>query len=198
MQAKEDYNQFIKEVIFRYHQVSETSLSLLYSIARIKHLKKNEILLPIGKTAKDIHILVQGAIIAYFIDEEGNTYNKNVFLEGNFVASTVSYLTNSPSDFALEAIEDCIIISFNYRNYRQYINNNEDLKNFYIAYLEKNWVIDKEKREIDIVMKNASSRYLELLEKHPEIDQRVPLSHLASHLGITPTQMSRIRKKVKK
>jgi len=198
MQVNEDYNQFIKDVILRYYPVNESALSLLYSIAKIKRLKKNEVLLPVGKTAKDIHILYQGAIIAYFLDIEGNTYNKNIFLEGDFVASTVSYLTNSPSNFALEAIENCVIISFNYKNYRQLINDNDDLKNFHISYLEKNWVIDKEKREIDIVMKDATSRYLELLEHHPDLDERVPLIHIASHLGITPTQLSRIRKKVKK
>ena len=198
MQVNEDYNQFIKDVILSYYPVNESALSLLYSIAKIKRLKKNEVLLPVGATAKDIHILYQGAIIAYFLDIEGNTYNKNIFLEGDFVASTVSYLTNSPSNFALEAIENCVIISFNYKNYRQLINDNDDLKNFHIAYLEKNWVIDKEKREIDIVMKDASSRYLELLEQHPDLDERVPLIYIASHLGITPTQLSRIRKKVKK
>ncbi len=91
-----------------------------------------------------------------------------------------------------------MIISFDYRNYRQLIQDNDDLKNFHISYLEKNWVIDKEKREIDIVMKDAASRYLELLEQHPDFDKRVPLIHIASHLGITPTQLSRIRKNMKK
>ena len=41
---------------------------------------------------------------------------------------------------------------------------NIDLKNFYIAYLEKNWIIDKEKREIQIVMQEAFERYLDLIQ----------------------------------
>jgi len=193
-----DYNQCIKNVFLRYYPVGEASLSLLYNIAEIKRYDKNEVILPIGNTARHIHILFKGIVIAYFLDNEGNAYNKNIFFENNFVGSTVSYLTNSPSNFALEALEDSMIISFNYKKYREYLFQNDDLKNFYIAYLEKNWVIDKEKREIAIVMKDAAIRYLELLQQYPNIENRVLLNHIASHLGITPRQLSRIRKDVKK
>jgi len=197
MSVNEDYNQVIKNTFLRYFPVSDASLSLLYNIAEINKYDKSEVILPIGKTAKNIHILFKGIVIAYFLDKEGNAYNKNIFFEHNFVGSTVSYLTNSPSNFALEALEDCIIISFNYKQYREYLFEKNDLKNFYIAYLEKQWVIDKEKREIAIVMKEASTRYLELLEEQPNIEKRVPLNHIASHLGITPRQFSRIRKSIK-
>jgi len=197
MLVNEDYNRAIRNVFLRYYPVSEESLSLLYNIAEIKKYDRNEVILPIGNTAKHIHILFKGIVIAYFLDKEGNAYNKNIFFEHNFVGSTVSYLTNTPSNFALEALEDSIIISFNYKKYREYLFQNDDLKNFHIAYLEKNWVIDKEKIEIAIVMKEASTRYLELLEEHPNIEKRVPLNHIASHLGITPRQFSRIRKRIK-
>lgn len=197
MLNNEEYNQCIKDVFLRYYPVSEASLSLLYDLAEVKYFNKNEVILPVGKTAKNIHILCKGIVIAYFLDKEGNTYNKNIFLENNFVASTVSYLTNSPSNFGLETLEDSIIISFNYKKYRELLFQNDDLKSFYIAYLEKNWILDKEKREIAIVMKEAASRYLELLQNHPNIEERVSLNHIASHLGITPRQLSRIRKSVK-
>ena len=90
------------------------------------------------------------------------------------------------------------LISLNYKKYRQFIDDNIDLKNFYIAYLENNWVIEKEKREVSLVMENATDRYLKLLSKYSNIDQRIQQLHLASHLGITPTQLSRIRKDLKK
>ncbi|WP_020533127.1 Crp/Fnr family transcriptional regulator [Flexithrix dorotheae] len=198
MSLKETHHQFIKEVILGYYPVNERLLEQLISIAAVRKLKKNEILLPVGRIAKEIYMVYSGAIIAYFLDNEGNTYNKNIFLEGDLAGSTVSSLTNSPSKFALEAIEECEIISINFSQYRKLIFDHDEMKNFYIAYLENNWIFEKEKREIDIVMKDAGSRYLELLEKHPDLDERIPLVHIASHLGITPTQLSRIRKKVKK
>lgn len=191
------YNQFIKTTFTLDTPLSEESLAALQAIAQVETFPKNSFLLPVGKTARKVHLLYQGAIIAYFLDHDGNTYNKNIFLEGDFVGSTVSYLTNSPSKFALEAIEDCTVISFDYQAYRKLIETHADLKDFYIAYLERNWVISKEKREIALVMESAGSRYLQLLKEHPGIDERIPLRHIASHLGITPTQLSRIRKEFK-
>ena len=56
---------------------------------------------------------------------------------------------------------------FDYRNYKQLIFENTDLKNFYIAYLEQNWVIENEKRQIAFATQTASERYLTFLEKYP-------------------------------
>lgn len=192
-----DYTSFIEKVISQYYTLEEKTFLKLVSISKLQKIKKGKVFLNIGEKAQHVHILYKGSMIAYFLDEEGNTYNKNIFLEGDFVGSTVSYLTKSESEFALEAIEDCELISFKYDNYRNLIETHEDMKNFYISYLEKNWVIDKEKREIALVMKTATSRYLKLLENHPDLNKRIPLHHIASHLGITPTQLSRIRKNLK-
>lgn len=197
MNQIESYRVFAKAVFDRYSTIEENSLTKLLDIAKVQELKKGELLLDVGQTSNDIHILSKGIVVSYFICNEGNQYHKNIFLDGDFVGSTVSALKSKPSYFALEVIDDATIISFNYKNYRKLIDNHTDLKNFYIAYLEKNWVIDKEKREIDIVMKEASERYLAFIQSHPNIEKRVPLHYIASHLGITPTQLSRIRKKIK-
>lgn len=181
-----------------YHPVPEEILQSLLDIARIRRLKKHEVLLPIGRVSKEVHYIYSGVLIAYFTDESGRTYNKNIFFENNFAGSTVSAMLRQPSQFTLQAIEDTILLSIDYRRYKELINASDDLKNFYIAYLEKNWVIEKEQREISIVMENADVRYQKLLNQYPDIDTRVPLQHIASHLGITPTQLSRIRKAQKK
>ena len=197
MDQIENYSNFIKATFDSYYAIEKNSLAHLLSIAKVTNLQKGKLLLDIGQTSKDIYILYQGAIVSYFINTDGNQYHKNIFLEGDFVGSTVSNLKSEPSQFALKAIENTTIISFNYKKYRALINAHSDLKNFYIAYLEKNWVIDKEQREINIVMKEASERYLNFIIAHPNIENRVPLNYIASHLGITPTQLSRIRKKIK-
>lgn len=198
MQEIEAYSHFIKNFFTAYYPISEKSTLLMLSIATVKHLKKDDYLLAVGQISKDVHILYKGIVVSSFLYDDGSTYHKNIFLEGDFVGSTVSALKNEPSNFALEVVEDCIIISFDYKKYRTLIEENVDLKNFYISYLEKNWVIDKEQREIEIVMKEAKIRYINYINQHVDIEKRIPLHYIASHLGITPTQLSRIRKDLKK
>jgi len=196
--TKEKYISELKLKFESYAQISVESWSLIESIIKFQELEKDEILLRNGQIAKNIHFVCKGALRAYVTDYDGNIYNKNIFLETDFAGSTVSYLLSTPSNFTLEALENTILISLDYKKYRQFIDHNIDLKNFYIAYLENNWVIEKEQREVSLVMENATERYLKLLSKHPNIDQRIQQLHLASHLGITPTQLSRIRKYLKK
>lgn len=46
----------------------------------------------------------------------------------------------------------------------------------------------------EFMTKTASSRYKELLLKHPDVLERVPQKYIASYLGITPQSFSRIKK----
>lgn len=191
------YLSAFQSVLNTYSLITESSWNLIKEIIQFRTVKKDEVLLDHGRIAKDIYFVCKGALRAYTTDPEGNYYTKNLFLENHLAGSTVSYLLNQPSKFTIDALEDSTLLTLNYKAYRHLIDTNDDLKNFYIAYLEKNWVIDKEQREVAFVMENAKERYLKLLETYPNIDQRIQQMHLASHLGITPTQLSRIRKSLK-
>jgi len=195
---KETYLNNLKQTIESYYAISEKSWKLIEAISSFQTLKKGEALLQSGEIAKNLHFIAKGVLRAFITDEEGNFYNKNLFLENYLAGSKVSLMLQTPSNFTIEALEDSIVININYKKYIAFINENDDLKNFYIAHLEKHWIIEKEQREVALVMQNATERYIKLLEKHPDMADRIPLLHIASHLGITPTQLSRIRKSLEK
>ncbi|MBE8726101.1 Crp/Fnr family transcriptional regulator [Flavobacterium hungaricum] len=195
---QQKYLNQLKQTIESYSPISQNSWQLIENITEFQTLKKGETLLQNGEIAKNLHFIAEGILRAFITDEQGNFYNKNLFLQNSFAGSKVSLLQETPSHFSIEALEDCILINLNYKKYIALVYQNDDLKNFYIAHLEKNWIIEKEQREVALVMENATERYVSLLDKHPDIAERVPLLHIASHLGITPTQLSRIRKSLEK
>lgn len=189
--------QKFKEKIHSYYPISETTFGELLKIASVIHLKKNVMLLQQGFVGRQFCFLYSGYMVAYINDDDGRSYNKNIFVESDWVGSMVSNILHKPSEFTIKAVTDCTLLSLPYKKYRDMIFQSDDLKLFYIHYLEKNWVIDKEKREVSIVMEEAQVRYEKLLHNHPDIEKYVPLQDIASHLGITPTQLSRIRRQVK-
>lgn len=197
MSDRENYIQLFKKSLEDYSPISSQSWEEVKTLLEFQNLKKEEVLVNLGEKAKNLHFICKGALRAYFLDSEGKIYTKNLFLESTFAASTVSLLKDSPSYCTLDALEDSTIINLNYKKFRQLIFEKDDLKNFHIAYIEKNWIIDKEQREVSLVMEGATKRYLDLLNKYPDIDKRIQQFHIASHLGITPTQLSRIRKELK-
>ena len=189
--------QRFRETINSYYPISETSFEELLKIASVVKLKKDVILLHQGFVGRQTCFLYSGYMVSYISDSNGQIYNKNIFVQNDLVASTVSSILSTPSELTIKSVTDCVLLSFPYQKFREMVFNIDDLKMFYIHYLEKNWVIDKEKREVSFVMEEALIRYESLLYTHPNIEKYVSLRDIALHLGITPTQLSRIRKQLK-
>ncbi|MFY7814378.1 MAG: Crp/Fnr family transcriptional regulator, partial [Chryseobacterium taeanense] len=47
------------------------------------------------------------------------------------------------------------------------------------------------------ITEDATTRYLKFLEIYPTAVNRIPLSYIASYLGVTQSSLSRIRKNIK-
>ena len=187
----------LKIVMESYTEISDETWQKIIQMATVKEVSKNDCICYFGDVATDFLFVVKGLLRAYTLDEEGHEYNKNFFIENNFAGSMVSLLTKEPSYFEIEALEDSMVIAIDYEKFRALLLEADDLKLFQIYYLEKNWVIEKESREVALVQQNADERYKTFLEKYPNLENRVPQCLIASHLGITPTQLSRIRKNLK-
>jgi hypothetical protein len=56
--------------------------------------------------------------------------------------------------------------------------------------------MQKVARRCPLVTEDATERYLKFLEIYPNVVNRVPLSYVASYLGITQSSLSRIRKNI--
>lgn len=189
--------QHFREKMDSYYPISANSLEELLNFSTLVHLKATEVLIQQGSRSRQFFFLDTGYMVSYISDEKGRSYNKNIFVQRDWVSSMVSNIMQKPSEFTLKAVTDCVLISIPYKKFRELIFQKEDLKLFYIHYLEKNWVIEKEEREVSIVMDDALARYQKLILRHPDLENYVPLQDIASHLGITPTQLSRIRKQLK-
>ena len=49
---------------------------------------------------------------------------------------------------------------------------------------------------MEIVLLNAEQRYLIFREEFPDLEMKIPQYHIASYLGISATQLSRVRRKM--
>jgi hypothetical protein len=56
----------------------------------------------------------------------------------------------------------------------------------------------KELREASLILDDAETRYLSFLRDFPNLEGRLKLHHIASHLGMSPVSLSRVRKKLGK
>ncbi len=184
----------LRKSLCSYTAISDDTWQAFIGICKFRSLTKHSYLYNIGNIPPSYSYIYQGLVRCFSCDEKGNEYNKMFFDEGKFPGSMTALLTSTPSMLAFEAIEDSLIIEIDFTAYRKLMVQNDELKLFQIYYLEKNWLLAKDAREIEIIQDDATARYLQFIEKHDTLVDRLPQYHIASHLGITPTQLSRIRK----
>jgi len=188
--------QALRESLESYSIISDATWNELKGISTFRSLSKHSYLYRAGEAPNSFAYVYQGLIRCFVSDEKGNEYNKNFFGEGMFPGAMTALLTSTASTLTFEAVEDALIIEIDFSAYRKLMIEKDDLKLFQIYYLEKNWLLAKDAREIEIVQDDATTRYLHFIEQYPNLVERLPQYHIASHLGITPTQLSRIRKKL--
>ena len=181
----------------QYYNFSDEVFEDFKNICFIREVKKGEILQDTYTEAKYIYFICKGILRTYYLNEKGQIYTKNIFSENYFSASKVSLITKKDSYLNIDVLEDSTLIYINFEKYKELIKTKIEFKDFYINYLEKNWVIIKEKNEISLILDDAMTRYQNFIKQNPNIQNRIPLHHIANHLGITPTQLSRIRKNIK-
>lgn len=187
----------LRDELATYCPISDRTWHALSHICCLTTFRKRELFTKSGEVPHTFGFVISGLLRAYITDGSGNEYNKIFFPEKTFPGSMVALLTNTPSAFAIEALEDSHLIEIDFKEYRNLLKQYDDLKWFQILYLEKNWVIGKEDREVSLVQNSATERYLKFKEQYEALEKRIPQFHIASHLGITPTQLSRIRKSLK-
>jgi len=186
----------LKSSIDSYSPLSPDTWHALLKICKCLHVPSKSTIYKSGDIPETFAYVYTGIVRAFICDKEGNEYNKRFFTEGSFPGAMVALLLTKPSTFTIETLEDSQLILINHKGYRKLLNDALDLQRYHIKYLEKHWLINQEKREVSLIQESATQRYQHFLAQNPSLDKRIPLFHIASHLGITPTQLSRIRKKL--
>ncbi|RQO32223.1 Crp/Fnr family transcriptional regulator [Taibaiella sp. KBW10] len=177
-----------------YHPLTADCKQALIPLFQQKTIAKNELLLTIGTVPKWYYYIEKGLFAYYYLADNGDMIIKRFFAEHNFMSSTAALIQQEPGLFAIVALEDARYIQFSAAPFRALFEQYHDLALFHINYLEKNWIVEKEHLEITLKYETAKERYVQFLNTQANIIPRLKQHHIASFLGITPTQLSRIKK----
>lgn len=158
-----------------------------------ERLLKNEYFAEVNKTARKIAFLKTGVVRAFFVNQEGKDYNKQFFVGPSMIGAYTSLLTGNRNLIAQQALTDCIIYTCDFASLISLYGEYQDLERF-ARKIAEHYFLEKEKKEIEIVLLDASQRYILFQKEFPTLQQLIPQFHIASYLGISATQLSRIRK----
>ena len=188
-------NEFIKYTL-QFGNLTPQQIDLIISKAFELELRKDEYFSEAGKIARRVGFLVEGIARVCYYNNKGDEITKYFIDENNLVVDIDSFNNEVCSSAYVQALTDCKFICFNKKDWQELLNTIIGWDAIVQKIITKA-LIQKIERRSPLVTEDATERYLKFLEIYPSIANRVPLSYIASYLGITQSSLSRIRKNIR-
>ena len=166
------------------------------SLLRPREYRKEEVLIRAGDIPTTCAFVVEGLLCQHYIGSDGDLIIKYFFPENRIAASVSATLLGAPSQFTITAIENSKVLEYDFAAFKSLVSAFPDIAAFYIAYMERHWIIEKEPGEIAFRHDDAMQRYVDFIRREPELHRRLKQHHIAAWLGITPESLSRLRKTI--
>lgn len=188
---KDDYTslkQYLYNLPIQKHVADEVA-GFFYPVS----YSKDEYFAKQGFVSGKIGFVFQGIFGMCYVNENGGQFVKTFIPAGGLCVA--AYGAQKESSVSIVALKDSILLEAPY----------EKIEELYVKYPELGTAARKgiEKRHEkmhtrleQMTLLEARERYLLFREEFAALEDCIPQYLIASYLGITPTQLSRIRKKM--
>lgn len=187
--------QQLIDTILRFGSLTTQQIELIASKTEKRTLKTGEYFSEAGRTANHVGFIISGIFRVCYYDKDGEEITRYFIDENNFLVDLNSFSYQIPSSEYIQAVTDVEMVVFSRSALTELANTIVGWDKITNQITTKA-LLDKVSRISPMVAEDATTRYLKFLEQFPQMALRIPLSYLASYLGITPQSLSRIRKNI--
>ncbi|OHE76585.1 MAG: cyclic nucleotide-binding protein [Treponema sp. RIFOXYC1_FULL_61_9] len=177
----------------RYIPISEDLENIFMKSSFVQNFPKGTVLLREGDRIERAYFVLKGCIRS-FIHKNGEDKTIDFFIEEEAVLP-MGYGRAVVSEHFLECLEDTVAVTGTADQEEKMLSEYPQLKAVCLAMSE----IMAEKLQENLARYKTSTpeeRYRDLMEKRPDLLQRIPQYQIASYLGVKPESLSRIRKRL--
>ena len=172
--------------------ISDEELDFCKTLFVPKKLRKRQYLLQEGDVCKYNTFVSKGLLRSYTIDSKGTEHILQFAFEGWWIGDIYSFITENPSNFNIEALEDCELLLITKASMDMLFEKVPKFERYFRILIQNN-LIATQKRLMGTLSETAEEKYTNLMNNFPGCLQRVPQHMIASYLGITRETLSRIR-----
>jgi CRP-like cAMP-binding protein len=179
--------------ISKYVSLTEDEKNVLLSLDLFHTVKKGTILLEEGQKSNNSYFVLKGCIRSYYIiDGEEKT---TAFYTELDALTPHCVVNKAPSEYFISCLEDGIVLIAD-ANISSEINNKFPKFDIMCRKLSEELLAKEQINFDEFKTSSPEQRYLNLIQKRPDLIQRVPQHQLASYLGIKPQSLSRLRARI--
>ncbi|RFM31113.1 Crp/Fnr family transcriptional regulator [Chitinophaga silvisoli] len=180
--------------LLQFGHLNEQQIRLIHSKLTLRHLPKGAYLSEAGQVARELAFVVDGVLRSSFYNNKGEDVTHYFITENHFYVDIDSFLHKMFSMGYVQAVTDCELIIIKIEDYEELSATILDWDLIFQKVANK-FLIEKMNRLKLNIMEEAQVKYELFLQNFPGLVNRVPLVYVASFLGITPSSLSRIRRK---
>ncbi len=181
------------DFISKYISLTEDEKNAILSLDLFRSVTKGTTLLKEGQKSQDCYFVLKGCIRKYYIidDEEKTT----AFYTEMDALTPHCVINKAPSEYFISCVEDSILTVSN-SDMEAEINSKFPKFEIMCRMLSEELLAKQQINFDEFKTSSPEQRYLNLLQKRPDLIQRVPQHQLASYLGIKPQSLSRLRARI--
>jgi len=188
-QTYELLHSFIQQ-LFPQSQVDAT---LIEPLLESKKVLKGDFLFREGDICHFVGLTVRGCLRSFFI-KDGKELTLFFHSEHSTLGDYESFRRQTPAYFSCQAIEDSEVLILN----SQVIESLEAMPDGQklLRLVVEDLAFQLRNRLLSLYRDSPEQRYLNFLKSEPKLLQRIPQHYIASHLGIEPESLSRLKRRV--
>ncbi len=176
--------------------LEKDDLDFFLSKFRPVSLKKGEHFIKEGEISRKVGFILSGSMLCSY-NKDGNEIIDEFSLNQEFITDYYSLLTNTPAEKDVRCLEDTELMVIDKKDLEVLYATKpvyEKVGRIMAEALFMKW----QQKAKSLILDDAETRYLKLIQRRPDLPQSVPQYLIASYLGVKPETLSRIRKRITK
>lgn len=158
-------------------------------------VEKGDILLHEGNISDKLFMVKSGTLCNIYEDEAAEDRINCMAFEGEFTCSFSSFMSGLPARECIVALLDSEVEYIEQQDLEALFNSSILWQKVGRRFIEEHYIL-MEKHFTSFQQKNGAVRYEFLLRNHPQPVRMIPQKYIASYLGISTRQLTRLRKSI--
>ena len=156
-----------------------------------RNFKRKELLSKAGEVENYMNFITKGLVRKYY-KKGKEEINTQISIERHIIHCQESFHSRTLSEYFVEAIEPSTVVSITYDDLEKLYSLNHKIERLGRLVISYTMVI-KDRWQMSMIKMTPRERFLDFMQKNPELLQRVPQKLLASYLNMQPETFSRFK-----
>lgn len=185
----------LKTYFSKHLPLDEMEVEFLERVFTEKKVRRKQYILQQGDVCQLNTFVVEGCFRMFLVDEQGKEHNLQFAIENGWILDMESFYFGQPSRLNIEAIEHSIVYQIKKEGQFKLFTEYPKFNHIFRVLCE-NALISSQKRVLQNIGSTAEERYIEFLNRFPQLFNRISNVQIASYIGVTSEFLSKIRKEI--